>query len=434
VSTATKSCADGESATAQLPLEPARKTKSEIPAFPLTGPSASNEKPESSTLANRSEKDPTAPPSLLKEMQEQRCLLEKLAEKKPKDFWDKFPPITSFLSTVLIAGIGIAFTINYQQSDLKNREQLRKQHDDEELRHRQLSELELVTKLLPSLAGDSENAKKQAYLTIKALGNTDLMTKLALSDESAGARAALRVVATSPASTQTDKELAKEAIDKISRLDDGLFASVEGGIVQVLAYENEHARSSTGFLWKDNTVVTALHAVYPAKSIAIRLGERTHQAMIQKVLIKADLALLRLEEHVPRLVPLEAEMRIPSQFEKSAVIGYSPSIGSMLFASRVIKISPLERILPPDIRTSLARRGSPDLHTDVIVFDGLIQRGMGGAPLVNYSGKVIGIVVGGMLEGASQIAWAIPADQLPELLKSKDDISRAPRSFESGLF
>jgi len=152
-------------------------------------------------------------------LQEQKSAIDKLSAKKGKDSWDKLSVIATIISSVLIATVGLAFTYFYQTAESKNRELVRKQQDRHETERAKLRELELVARLLPELGSEQdESTKKRALLTINALGNTQLMAQLALDRPTAGARDALQTVATSPQSTDEDRLVATNALDRIRRL------------------------------------------------------------------------------------------------------------------------------------------------------------------------------------------------------------------------
>jgi hypothetical protein len=133
---------------------------------------------------------------IVKELREQRESIETLAAKNPKDVWDRLAVLATLFSSVVIATLGLIATQTFQRSETNIHQSERAQKVADDARQRQIDELELVAKLLPALTSSDQNVKKQAFLMVKALGNVELMTTLALDDAGVGAEAALASVAT----------------------------------------------------------------------------------------------------------------------------------------------------------------------------------------------------------------------------------------------
>lgn len=86
---------------------------------------------------------------------------------KEKDTWDKFHSVSGFISGVLIAAIGLFFTLKY---DVRQKER------DANLQEQQVRILELSTmeKYIEYLVGNDEGKKEAAVLMIKELANKRL--------------------------------------------------------------------------------------------------------------------------------------------------------------------------------------------------------------------------------------------------------------------
>jgi hypothetical protein len=120
-----------------------------------------------------------------------------------KDFWDKVSSVSTFLSSVIIALVGLVFTHSYNE-----RQALRDQVvKEQQLR---LAQVELVQKFTPQLTGSATD-KKLAIIAIASLGNTELATNLAALDRSEGSREALEAIATA-GKTEAERNLAAEAL------------------------------------------------------------------------------------------------------------------------------------------------------------------------------------------------------------------------------
>lgn len=93
---------------------------------------------------------------------ELKKLIEKKGGEKKKDRWDKFQIISSFFSTVLLAAVGLFFTLEY-----KDRESIR-QADMHNVQIR-IAELQAISGLTPLLASKDEEVKRIATLALRAL-------------------------------------------------------------------------------------------------------------------------------------------------------------------------------------------------------------------------------------------------------------------------
>ena len=121
---------------------------------------------------------------------------DKEPEKKTKDNWDRFGSIGPFLSGLVVAAVGLYFTHNY------NNQQLR------------LSEIQTVERFIPRLLGPQEE-KEIAIIAISAMGNTELATKLAARYPSPGTQAALQtLVNTGDAEDKSQAQVALATVQK----------------------------------------------------------------------------------------------------------------------------------------------------------------------------------------------------------------------------
>jgi len=93
-------------------------------------------------------------------------------EEKSKDFWDKFASVSTFLSGVIIALIGIYATSVYNQRQLDS-QQRQKSHEISVLR------VQTVEKFFVHLASEDQKARQAALDSIAALGDEELAAVLA---------------------------------------------------------------------------------------------------------------------------------------------------------------------------------------------------------------------------------------------------------------
>jgi Alpha/beta hydrolase of unknown function (DUF900) len=149
------------------------------------------------------------PPVLATEVRELVTLLKQTAkETKSKDPWDKFAAVSTFVSSVIIALIGLYFTHSYNQAESARRAL-------QEARQQQINELDVVAKFMPYLTGTDEQAKVTSIATIKALAGIELATVMAELHPSIGTAKGLEAIAESAASTREDRNVAAAAADKI---------------------------------------------------------------------------------------------------------------------------------------------------------------------------------------------------------------------------
>jgi hypothetical protein len=111
-------------------------------------------------------------------------LLEKLGDKRQnkKDFWDRFGAISTFLSTVVLAALGLYFTNQYNERQGARDFQT-------QIHQTRVLEMQTVERFIPHLTGDEET-KKIALLAITSLGSPEFATKFAQLSPSEGTEAA----------------------------------------------------------------------------------------------------------------------------------------------------------------------------------------------------------------------------------------------------
>jgi len=84
-----------------------------------------------------------------------------------KDGWDKFHAISTFISGVLIASIGLVFTLTYNVRQKERQTNLQEQE-------MKILELGAMERYIPHLVADDEDKKEAAVLMIEYLANKQL--------------------------------------------------------------------------------------------------------------------------------------------------------------------------------------------------------------------------------------------------------------------
>ncbi|HVR29672.1 MAG TPA: serine protease [Thermoanaerobaculia bacterium] len=181
-------------------------------------------------------------------------------------------------------------------------------------------------------------------------------------------------------------------------------------------------RSATGFLWGNSSqVVTSLHVLAGCRQVSVRFeaAGATRTARIAKVLLRADLALLVVDD-APAGAPLAVAARSPGEQEEVYSYGYYLDIPTanrktlrLNFAGRRLR-----DIIPAAVRRELEGLGYPDVELDVINLEGNLLPGMSGAPVVNAAGELVAIADGGLEAGLAGASWGIPVRYLAQLASS----------------
>jgi hypothetical protein len=134
----------------------------------------------------------------LVEIQRQTLEEIKAQRQKKKGIWDRFSTISIFLSTVVIASLGLYFTHMYNE----------RQHNREsqtQVYQTRILEMQTVEKFVPHLTTASEETKKVALLALTSLGSSGFATKFAQLSPSEGTESAAdRIMATASSIKQRD--------------------------------------------------------------------------------------------------------------------------------------------------------------------------------------------------------------------------------------
>lgn len=127
-------------------------------------------------------------------------ILEELKSQKSKkkDLWDLLGPISTFLSAVVLGGIGLIIT-----SDFNERQSLIDQKNKEY--QTRILEMQTVERFIPYLTSEDENKQKVALLTITSLGSPEFATMFAKLNPTKGTQAAVdRIMASAPSTDQNE--------------------------------------------------------------------------------------------------------------------------------------------------------------------------------------------------------------------------------------
>jgi len=130
----------------------------------------------------------------LVEIQKQSLKEIKALRNKKKDIWDIFSTLSTFLSAVVIAALGLYFTNVY------NERASAREHQTKVYQTRIL-EMQTVEKFIPHLTGDEER-KKVALLALTSLGSPEFAARFAKLSPSEGTESAADVIMASAGSAE----------------------------------------------------------------------------------------------------------------------------------------------------------------------------------------------------------------------------------------
>ena len=210
-------------------------------------------------------------------------------------------------------------------------------------------------------------------------------------------------------------------------------------------------QSATGFLWRsDRQVATSLHAVMhmrlPGRTLEVQCGGVPYAATVHKVLKRADLVLLTTDRAVEgcRVFP-EAAAGRPVHRDPLYTMGWKGSAATVTY--RDLKKG---RTGDPETLRGLVTNQAtlqalqalqmPALNLEVYFVTGdSLGGGYSGAPVVDAQGALVGIVDGGLDQGATDYNWLVPSAYLAELEAQGEpalpdiDLSLLTAHFSAGL-
>jgi hypothetical protein len=171
------------------------------------------------------------------------------------------------------------------------------------------------------------------------------------------------------------------------------------------------------------TVVTSLHVVAGCKKIGVYYpGGQVRDARLARSVKASDLALLVVDNPLD-VKALVASPTPPAAGARMVTWGY-PAKVNKLFDTTIFRRQTggtVRGLLNDASQTAVERVGMPDLDGEVIYLDlGHLLPGNSGGPLLDESGRVVGIADGGLEQGAIAVSWAIPARRLSELRDSME--------------
>ncbi len=185
-------------------------------------------------------------------------------------------------------------------------------------------------------------------------------------------------------------------------------------------------RSSTGFFWKNGSdIVATLHSIGNKNSIRIYIPAKNnwYDATIKRIHKSSDLVLLRVQG-VTSSHYISTKYQNQPPIDRGAFsIGYISGNGSYQdrdFKVGLLQGNKLRNLLPASAENEIAKLSFPSLETEITYLKGHLLKGFSGSPVVDHSGRLIGVADGGLNNGAASISWCIAAKSLDKLESSTD--------------
>jgi serine protease Do len=210
----------------------------------------------------------------------------------------------------------------------------------------------------------------------------------------------------SPASSPTFQSGSTAVVEVVER--------VLPAVVNVVSETATGGRGEgTGFIVRsDGIIVTNWHVVERAARVTVLTSEEEPREFDARVIggdIQADLAVLDIEAEDLPTVPLgdSADLRLGQQV---VAIGYALGLEGGPSVTTGIVSSLTRTITVPDPNCQECE-GGRRVYTDVIQTDAAINPGNSGGPLVDLSGRVVGINSAGTTS-AENIGFAIQIDSV----------------------
>ena len=203
----------------------------------------------------------------------------------------------------------------------------------------------------------------------------------------------------------------KENQGMLKALSDGMADAVEKAGRSVVRVNSRRRRGASGLVYGADTVLMADHSLQREEGITVEKGDgRKLSARILGRDPTSDLALLEVEGLGEEMAtPVEAAARVG---QISLAVG-RPGKEGLRASFGVVSAAGGPR-----------RMGRGTMMERYVQTDTTPYPGLGGGPLIDVSGNVLGIITGGVMRG---VTLAVPADtawQVARTLKSQGHVKR----------
>lgn len=191
-------------------------------------------------------------------------------------------------------------------------------------------------------------------------------------------------------------------------------ASIKKAIFKIRASDcqlDSNDRALTGFVLQEG-MLTALHGVVGCNNIRAINDDGTvyRDLSIIKADLKNDLALLQ-SSRLTTDIDSQNQAKLTTSnnlFGNISVIGYPLDLDEAIDSQglRIRNKTALTNLIPPLEKEAFKDCISPQLDAEVLSIQGTLRPGESGAPILNEQGQVIGLGMGGIAGGSTEIVWA----------------------------
>ena len=212
---------------------------------------------------------------------------------------------------------------------------------------------------------------------------------------------------------------------------------LQSRVVRVVVGEGPAAQAASGFLWVNlRQVVTSLHtfsyrATDPPRIVVTCRGAGGPQlsnARVTKGPADADLVLLTTDQELVGCGAFNStQVQEAKPADYSQLYTYGFHAGAQGGTSRKMEkgnANPevLNSLLHEPVRGAIGLGRVPALDLPIYYVEGGLLPGYSGAPVVDADNRLVGIVEGGLDNGASAYNWVIPAANLKRLMVSQETL------------
>ena len=184
--------------------------------------------------------------------------------------------------------------------------------------------------------------------------------------------------------------------------------------VRGLASSCQKVLEGSGFVVAPNRVMSNAHVVAGSESVSIEVGGQSYEAGVVSYDPDADISIL----DVPNLpsAPLQfADGEAPSGTD-GIVMGY-PGGGD--FTATPARVREIIELNGPDIYRTTT------VTSEVYTIRGTVKQGNSGGPMINRSGKVLGVVFGAAVDDADT-GFVLTADEVARQMARVGNVDRVP--------
>ncbi len=201
-----------------------------------------------------------------------------------------------------------------------------------------------------------------------------------------------------------------------------ILRTISTSVIKVTTQQS----AASGFIYADQRyAVTALHVIDGKGPITVSYVDgqgkitASSRATVAKVFKQADLVLLKITNPQSR-PPLKLQLEPLQIRQQLDAVGFPLNIAGQSNTEVKVRFGgkQLQSIVPQHILAKIV--DYPSVTEPIVNLEGNLVPGLSGAPIIDSNGHVVGVVNGGLENGAVGICWGIPASQLVRLSQSND--------------